>query len=169
MADVFSEKTPELTRYNVIALYCVVAELLASYVRDEFTPIFHDWFIDFETHRREQEQLSEDEADAEWVSYKEKISHSTDAGDSIRSRMDFLLRDLLIAYPQLTLKDPKRGFTPQQRFAVFRRDAGVCQVAKHCDGVKVRWDDCIATTGFLGLKAEQHLLEMGKCRVRRAT
>ena len=141
LAEVFPDKTPELTRYNVIAIYCVVAELLASYVRAKFAPILHDWFIDFESRRREQEQLPEDEAEAEWVSYKEKISHSTDSDDSIRSRMDFLLRDLLIEHPGLPLKDPQREFTQQQRLAVYRRDAGACQVQIRCNGEKVRWDD----------------------------
>jgi len=141
LAEVFSEKTPELTRYNVIALYCVAAELLASYVRRQFTPIVHDWFIDFEKRRHQQEELSEDEAEAEWVTYKEKISHSTDAEDSIRWRMDFLLKDLLLQNPTLLLKDPQRDFTQQQRLAVYRRDLGSCQVRLQCKGAKLRWDD----------------------------
>ena len=141
LAEVFPEKTPELTRYNVIALYCVCAELLAAYVRAEFAPLLQDWFLDFESRRRSQEELSEDEAEAEWVSYKEKISHSTDSEDSIRSRLDFLLRDLLSQHTGLALKDPQRDFTHQQRLAVFRRNSGVCQVGVCCGGKKVRWDD----------------------------
>ena len=140
LAEVFSEKTPELTRYNVVALYCVCAELLAAYVRSEFAELLHGWFIDFEARRREQEQLSEDEAEAEWVSYKEKISHSTDSEDSIRARMDFLLRDLLTVHDGLSLKDAQRSFTPQQRLAVYRRDRGVCQLKLRCEGKRVRWD-----------------------------
>ncbi|MYK95131.1 DUF262 domain-containing protein, partial [Candidatus Poribacteria bacterium] len=122
LAEVFSEKTPELTRYNVVALYCVCAELLTVYVRSECVDLLHSWFIDFEHRRREQERLPEDEAEAEWVSDKEKISHSTDSEDSIRARMDFLLRDLLTVHDGLTLKDARRNFTPQQRLAVYRRD-----------------------------------------------
>ena len=141
MATIFTEKTPELTRYNAVALYCVSAELLASYVRPEFEPVFLDWFLDFERRRREQEALSEDEAEAEWVQYKEKISHSTDSEDSIRWRMDFMLKDLLLRHPGLTLKDTQRGFTDQQRLAVFRRDGGECQLRIHCGGEKLRWDD----------------------------
>lgn len=140
LAEVFSEKTPELTRYNVVALYCVCAELLAAYVRSEFADLLHGWFIDFEGRRREQEQLSEDEAEAEWISYKEKISHSTDSEDSIRARMDFLLRDLLTVHDGLSLKDAQRSFTPQQRLAVYRRDRGVCQLRLRCGGERVRWD-----------------------------
>lgn len=141
LASVFTEKTPELTRFNVISLYCVAAELLASYVRSEFTPVLEEWFIDFEKRRRNQEALSEDDADPDWVTYKGRISYSTDSEDSIRSRMDFMLRDLLIGYPSLSLKDRQREFTQQQRLAVWRRDGGVCQLGLRCENIKVRWDD----------------------------
>ena len=60
LKEVFPEKNPDLTRYNVIALYCVCAELLAAYVRTQFSPVLHDWFRHFETRRHEQAQLSED-------------------------------------------------------------------------------------------------------------
>jgi hypothetical protein len=84
MGDVFPEKTPELERYNVIALYCVISELIQQYVIGEIKPHLHDWFIGFESLRRKQEEQPEDEGDSEWVSYREKISHSTDAAESIR-------------------------------------------------------------------------------------
>lgn len=138
---VFPEKTPELTRFNSIALYAVVAELLSAYVREDFEPHLHSWFIDFERRRREQDKLSEDEADPEWIQYKEKISHSTDSEDSIRWRTDFMLKDLFLMHRNIRLKDPKRGFSHQQRLAVFRRDHGTCQLRLRCDGAKLRWDN----------------------------
>ena len=138
---VFPQKTPELTRFNVVALYAVVAELLAAYVRSDFEPHLHDWFIDFERRRQEQENLPEDEADSEWIQYKEKISHSTDSEDSIRWRMDFMLKDLFLMHSEIRLTDSKREFTPPQRLAVFRRDQGVCQLRLRCDGARLRWDN----------------------------
>lgn len=49
--EVFLEKTPELERFNVITLYCVIAELLKQYVIDDVKPNLHEWFIGFETKR----------------------------------------------------------------------------------------------------------------------
>jgi hypothetical protein len=141
LADVFPEKTPELERYNVISLYCVVAELLRQYSFEDVRPLLHDWFLSFESIRRDQEAKPEDESDPEWTAYKEKISHSTDAADSIRSRMDFMLRHLLETYPNIPRKDNQRSFAHAQRLAVFRRDKGHCQVRLKCDGVKLMWDD----------------------------
>lgn len=139
--QIFIEKTPELERFNVVTLYCIIAELVRNYVIDDIKPKFHDWFIAFESKRIEEEQKPEDIADTEWVAYKDKISHSTDAADSIRARMDFMLRNLLENFPQLHRKDNQRDFTHLQKLAIFRRDKGLCQVKLKCQGDKLTWDD----------------------------
>jgi hypothetical protein len=141
LADIFPEKTPELERYNVISLYCVVAELQKQYVIDEIKPYIHNWFVEFESFRRNQEEKPEDHADSEWVTYKEKTSHSTDAADSIRHRMEFLMRNMLEKYPRLSRKDGQRDYTRTQKMAIFRRDGGTCKVKTKCGGVKLTWDD----------------------------
>jgi hypothetical protein len=141
LAKCFDTKTPELERYNVIALYCVVSELMKQFVFSDIEPKLHDWFIAFETQRRAQEALDEEHADAEWVGYKEKISHSTDSADSIRARMDFMLRQILSLCPDLPRKDNVRDFTYQQKLAVFRRDQGLCRIRLKCSGDKLTWDD----------------------------
>lgn len=140
LAEVFPDKTPELERYNAIALYCVFAELQRAYVVADIKTKLRAWFLDFETQRRAQDALDEDQSEPEWVSYKEKISHSTDALDSVRSRMDFLMRDLLTNFPTLALKDNQRDFTYIQKLTVFRRDHQLCQVQLKCEGEKIVWD-----------------------------
>lgn len=141
MATVFPDKTPELERYNVIALYCMFAELQRVYAMESVKSQLRDWFLSFEAERRAQEALDEDHGDAEWVAYKERISHSTDGQESIRYRMDYMLRHLLARFPQLPLKDNQRDFTHAQKLAVFRRDDQTCQVRLKCGGVRVEWDD----------------------------
>lgn len=141
LADLFEEKTPELVRYNVVSLYCVINELSKQYVFSEIKDKFYDCFINFERKRADVELLPEDQIDPEWFNYKEKISHSTDSEDSIRWRMEFLLRNVLEKYPSLSRKDNQRDFTNVQRLAIFRRDKGLCQLRNKCEGVKVTWDD----------------------------
>lgn len=140
LAEVFSDKTPELERYNVIALYCVFAELQRGYAVGGIKSELREWFLEFESKRRAQEALDEDHGEAEWVTYKERISHSTDAQESIRFRMDFMLRHLLEHFPSLPLKDNQRDFTHVQKLAVFRRDKQTCQVRLKCAGDRVEWD-----------------------------
>jgi hypothetical protein len=139
--EIFAEKTPELERYNVIALYCVLNELQSQYVFTEIKDKFYDWFIEFEKLRRKLEGLNEEEADPEWITYKDKISHSTDSSDSVRWRMEFMLRNLLDKYPNLPIKDNQREFTQLQKMTIFRKDKGTCQVKLKCNGDKVTWDN----------------------------
>lgn len=141
LADVFPDKTPELERFNVIALYGVMAELQRAYVLAEVKPQLRDWFLNFEVRRRVQDALDADSAEPEWVAYKEKISHSTDAQESIRFRLDYLMRDLLGTCPNLPLKDEQREFTHLQKLTIFRRDHQTCQVKLKCAGLRVVWDD----------------------------
>lgn len=141
LAQTFPDKTPELERYNVVSLYCVISELQRQYVFSEISDKFHDWFINFESERRVQDQLDEDNGDAEWVSYKEKISHSTDAQESIRFRMEFMMKHLLNSFANLKQKDNQRDFTEIQKLTIFRRDKGICQLKIKCEGKKVVWGD----------------------------
>jgi hypothetical protein len=141
LAETFPDKTPELTRFNVISLYCVVSELQQQYAFSFVRPLLRNWFLKFEETRRTQEEKAEDSIDAEWATYKEKISHSTDAADSIRWRMEFMLRHLLEEHPTIPRKDNQRSFTFAQRLAVFRRDHGHCQLKIKCNGAKLSWDD----------------------------
>ena len=108
---------------------------MKQYVIHEIKPHFQNWVINFEQERHSQEAKPEDEADSEWVIYREKISHSTDAADSIRWRMEFMLRNLLEKYPNLSLKDNQREFTHVQKLTIFRRDKGICKLGIKCNGV----------------------------------
>jgi len=139
--SIFTEKTPELERYNVIALYCVIAELDRQYAISEIKEAFLSWFIGFEATRRTQEETPEDQAVPEWMAYKDKISHSTDSEESIRWRMEFMLRHLLEQFPSLSLKDNQREFTHVQKLTIFRRDKGACQLKLKCAGEKLAWDN----------------------------
>jgi len=141
LADVFQDKTPDLERFNVIALYGIMAELQRVYVLAEVKNHLREWFLNFETNRWAQDALDSELAEPEWAAYKEKISHSADAQESIRFRLDFLMRDLLSAYPNFPLKDEQRDFTHLQKLTIFRRDHQTCQVKLKCDGARVVWDD----------------------------
>lgn len=139
---IFPEEIPELKRYNVISMYTLISHLLEKYVIKGREVDIRNWFIEFESYRREQDQLPEDEgADPEMVHYHEKITHSTDSKDSIEWRHYFLLKKLFESYPDIELKDENRAFTHEQRMTIFRRDKGICQLKIKCDGKKCEWDN----------------------------
>ncbi len=140
LAQAFPTMTPELERYNVISLYTLVSYLLERYVVQARHCDLSAWFIAFETERRAQRALPEDQWDQELLLYHEKISHSTDREDSVKWRHEYLLRKLLQALPDIEQKDDQRLFTHEQRLAIYRRDGGYCRVKLTCNGETCEWD-----------------------------
>lgn len=137
----FPTKTPELERFNVVSLYILISSLLDKYVVTDRYKEIADWFIEFETYREQQTQLSPDDCDPEIVAYHEKISHSTDAFDSLEFRNTYLSRKLFEKISDLETKDNRREFDQNQRRAIFRRDKGICQLKIKCNGKKCEWDN----------------------------
>jgi hypothetical protein len=107
----FPDKTPELARFNLVSLYGLASQLLESYVIKDRGPELARWFIAFETYRREQDKLPSDLGDSDIVIYHEKISHSTDAVDSLSWRHEFLLRKFFESLPNIELKDDQPVLT----------------------------------------------------------
>ena len=137
----FPEKTPELERYNAISLYCLVSTLIESYAHIGTEANLAKWFIAFETDRRENDRLDEESRDPALVEYKRLTSYSTDAEESIRSRLEYLEKLFFSTYPDIELKDPIRTFSFEQRLAIFRRGLGHCQIKAHCTGEKLSWGE----------------------------
>lgn len=140
LIEVFPEKTPELERFSVVSLYSLVSHCLERYVMQGRQTQLREWFIALEAERAKQEELPEDKRDPEFLSYKERTSHSTDSEDSLEWRQDFLLRKFFEIVPDIQQKDDQRLFSHEQRLAIFRRDGGLCQVKVKCNGVKCEWD-----------------------------
>lgn len=141
MFTMFPNKTPELERYSFISLYILISNLLEKFVITGREQELFEWFIQFEQYRRDEESLPEDQCDSEILSYHEKISHSTDAIDSLQWRNEYLTKKLFENIANIEQKDDQRMFTHEQRMAIFRRDKGCCQVKIHCNGEKCDWDN----------------------------
>lgn len=137
----FPEKTPELERYNVITLYCLVSTLIEKYVHYDTEKQLAGWFIKFETDRRKQDELPEEERDAQLIEYRRLTSYSTDGEESIRGRLEHVERQFFLACPDIPTTDGIRSFTQEQRLAIFRRDGGCCQLRIKCNGEKLGWGD----------------------------
>jgi len=137
----FPVKTPELERYNVIILYCLVSTLIEKYVHYDTEQAVSNWFIKFETARRKQDALPEEERDSQLIEYRRLTSYSTDGEDSIRGRLEYIEKQFFVACPDIATIDGIRAFTQEQRLAIFRRDDGRCQLGIHCNGEKLGWGD----------------------------
>lgn len=132
----FSDKTPELKRYNVVSIYALIKDLLENYAIKGRESEIAKWFIDFEIMRTLEAEKPEDQQDARLAIYQSKTKDSTDAMDSLRYRHEFLKENLLSTITDLEPKDTKRNFDEAQRQVIYRRDKGICQ---QC-GTKCEWN-----------------------------
>ena len=137
----FPEKTPELSPYNANSLYILTSLLLEKYVVKGMEQAFGKWFLEFETKRRSEWDLPEDQRDPEMVVYQNQTSHATDAIDSLEYRHKILSREFFTSFPDLVPLDEHRGFSFEQKLAIYRRDRGICQLRMKCTGRKMGWDD----------------------------
>jgi len=99
------------------------------------------WFIEFETSRRLNEQLNEDDRDTALVEYRALTSFSTDGEESIKGRLEFIEKRFFLACPEIEPIDTIRTFTHEQRLAIFRKDDGHCQLKLRCEGEKLGWGE----------------------------
>ncbi len=141
LIEAFPEKTPELERYNVITLYALSSLLIDKYIYNNAARSLASWFIAFEGERAQNELADENDRDTSLIEYRRMTSQSTDAEESIKGRLEIMEKRFFQSVPNLELKDPTRGFSPEQRLAIFRRDNGVCQVKIKCSGDRVTWDN----------------------------
>jgi len=158
----FPEKTPELERYSTLSLYLVVSYLMEKYVYNGLEESIKNWFIEFESYRREQKKLDVDNCDPEILSYHDRTSHSTDSEDSLRWRNEYLLRKYLEYNPKIELKDNNRMFTHEQRLAIYRKNRGICQLKIKCDGKKCEWDNWEADHIIPWSKGGKTIVENGQ-------
>jgi HNH endonuclease len=89
----------------------------------------------------DNESKDDDAKDTALVEYRRLTSYSTDGEDSINGRLEFVEKLFFTAYPDIEPIDSIRTFTNEQRLAVFRRGAGVCQIKTHCSGERLMWGD----------------------------
>ena len=122
----FPQKSPELTKVNLLSLYSVASATLTKYSISKRAREFGKWFEGFEERRRLEENKPEDERDDRMVSYQMAVLQQTASHSSQQERQRILMEDLAVTIPNLTLLDDQRLFTHEQRAAIFRRAEGKC-------------------------------------------
>ncbi len=133
----FPNKEPELTEYSVITLYCLVSNLTKFYVYNGTEQQLYDWFIDFETERRENDELEDSKKDKDLVKYKDAITKDAEEQKNIQMRLTLMQESFFSVAPDILQKDKNRFFDAKQRLDIFRRDNEKCQIC----GIDIDWDN----------------------------
>lgn len=110
----------------LLSLFWVMHDLRLKYYFKATSEEFLDIVIEFESWRqKEKEKAKEGERHAKANAFNESVrAHTTDV-DSFKVR-DTILRDVISRNILLTLKDPKRVYSEQQRKDIYSKDKGQC-------------------------------------------
>lgn len=115
--------------YIVISLFILIMDLIDNYVIKGRETELYEWFKNFQTARKDEEN------DKEYQEYLRNISHATDSEPSLQQRHDFMKKSLLASIPDLVEKDKKRFFDEKQHQVIYHRDNCTCQeCGAHVDG-----------------------------------
>ena len=117
LARAFPQKSPELSKVNLISLYTVASELLAGFAIYNRAREFGEWFVGFEKHRHS----ADPQEDSELYDYTLAVLQRTGSVAAQKIRRETLLKDLLKAMPDLKPLDDRRQFTHEQRLAIYYR------------------------------------------------
>jgi len=136
--EAFNKKTPEINnRASAVSLYLLVSELLESYSLKGKEQMIRDFFIDFQTKLRAEIEKGTKATDPELLLYQSAIIQAADSKDSISKRHDILKKRFFNYATDIEPLDPQRGFTEDQRVAIYRKDNETCQIC----GEHVDWED----------------------------
>lgn len=117
--------SPKFKKFSMVTLPCLAAELLEKYNISKFSSDFAESYMDFELSRRNNEELPEEKQNPSLAAYTDAAR--ADSIQDLRYRHELLREEIIRNIPELTLKDPDRGFSEAQRAAIFWRDQGLCQ------------------------------------------
>jgi len=125
MAKAFKGKqSPQLKKFSVITLSYLTAEMLEEFDLSQHAAEYADCYLDFEARRVKNEELPEDQQDSALAAYTDAAR--SDSIQDMQYRHDYLKREFVAGIPDLTLKDPTRDFTNEQRMAIYRLTGGQC-------------------------------------------
>ena len=117
----FPERTPELKSGNVVSIYLLISRLMEGYNMNGREQAVRDFLIDFEARRRRGQD------DNEMLRFGERMKNNSDSKEAVAFRHEVLTREFHRFCADLIPLDPTRGFSEEQRVAIYRRDGGRCR------------------------------------------
>lgn len=124
--------SPQFKKFSLITMAYLMDEMLDEFNLSRYGEQMADIYINFELQRRENQELPEEKQNPRLAAYTNAAR--SDSLADMRYRHETLREEFIRGIPELCLKDPTRGFTSEQRAAIFWRDKGICQKCKaECD------------------------------------
>jgi hypothetical protein len=128
ISPVFDAGDIELSKQSYPQLmYLFVGSMLRHYGGNDLKSTLKDFLSDFRNERVANLLLDEDKRDAELAEYGRLMQQGTNDAGSMQKRVEILTKRFLQANPAVLLKDPKRAFTLEERWVLWRRSGRKCE------------------------------------------
>lgn len=129
----FKKKTsPKFKKYAMISLGYLLSDMLEDFNLSNYPTEFADCYLEFERKRIANEELPEELQDSKLAAFSDAAR--SDSIQDLSYRNEVYRSMILAGLPQLSLKDPSRGFTEEQRLCIYIRDNGICATCgKKCE------------------------------------
>ncbi|MEZ5946163.1 MAG: DUF262 domain-containing protein [Hyphomonas sp.] len=128
MNKVFSKNDPLLNKQSYPQLYYGwIKEMSARYSGDGISQRLRSFLEDFHARRIENLQKPEDERDPYLIEYGRLTQQGTNDLQSMVERSTLLTRYFLQDNPDVSIKDPKRQFSSEERYVIWIRSGKQCQ------------------------------------------
>ena len=160
ISKVFSDQDPLLSKQAYPPLYYIfVKRLLNEYGDSKLNSRIREFLNDFHVRRTANLELPEDDRDSNLIEFGRLMQQGTNDLNSLRERVAILTRYFLLDNPDVSLKDPKRLFTDEERLAIWIMGGKKCA---SCD-VEVNIDDMHADHQQQWAHGGATSLENGRC------
>lgn len=121
MVPVFEDKDVELGKQSYPQLmYLFLKHTLVDYAAHDLKARIKTFLRDFRIERELNLQKDEDSRDPELAEYGRLTQQGTNDAGSMQNRIDMLTKRFLKANPEVELRDPKRAFTPEERWVIWQ-------------------------------------------------
>ena len=139
----FKDKpNPKLKKYALISVGFASADLLERYDLANHGDEFANAYLAFDLKRNQNEEEPEERQDPRLAAYTDAAR--ADSIQDLRYRDAIIKEAVLLGVPDLVLKDPTRGFTDEQRHAIYLLGDAVCAICgATCDAADFHADHVV--------------------------
>lgn len=131
LGKVFGKKDPLLKRAGYPQLYYLfVKEMESNYAGEKLFSQIKQFLPEFARERAESLDLDPEEKGDERHAYLDEFERLMQQGNdklSLEKRVSTMKRFFLLRYPETKLRDKRRNFSEEERYAIFIRSGQKCE------------------------------------------
>src|SRR5579859_2651019 len=131
VSRVFGKDDSLLAKQAAVPLYYLFVKVMnGAYAHPTLFSDLHKFLEDFHVRRQQNLQKKEEERDPVLTEFGRLMQQGTNDLNSLTQRVSTLRKAFLQEYPDVVLRDKKRAYTEEERFAIFVLSGRQCAECK---------------------------------------